>query len=121
MVDSAPAVESPIVVSPEELELLLLLELSFVVVVLLDVLDELDVPGSGAVVAGADVDPDVVESLPVVLVSSGATNPVVGASVSMKNGLSSIQPGSRARPTVSNRRLIRIAPADPRWSARESA
>ena len=45
--------------------------------------------------------------------ASGATNPVEGASVSMKNGLSSMQAGRSRRPKIS--RFIRISLSRPRW------
>lgn len=47
----------------------------------------------------------VVESSPVG--ASGATNPVEGASVSMKNGLSSMQAGRSRRPKIN--RFIKIS------------
>ncbi len=48
--------------------------------------------------------------------ASGATNPVEGASVSMKNGLSSMQAGRSTRPKIS--RFIRISLSRRRWWAR---
>ena len=48
--------------------------------------------------------------------ASGATNPVEGASVSMKNGLSSMQAGRSRRPKIS--RFIKISLSRRRWSAR---
>lgn len=69
-----------------------------------------------------DVVPVVVVLVPVPLVgsspvdASGATNPVEGASVSMKNGLSSMQAGRSTRPKIS--RFIRISLSRRRWWAR---
>ena len=69
-----------------------------------------------------EVVPLVVVLLPVPLVgsslvdASGATNPVEGASVSMKNGLSSMQAGRSRRPKIS--RFIRISLSRRRPSAR---
>jgi len=48
--------------------------------------------------------------------ASGATKPVEGASVSMKNGLSSMQAGRSTRPKIS--RFIRISLSRRRSSAR---
>ncbi|MGH1341120.1 MAG: hypothetical protein ACRBN8_06185 [Nannocystales bacterium] len=50
------------------------------------------------------------------MVWSGATNPVVGPSVSTKNGLSSMHAGRSTRPKIS--RFIRISLSRQRWSAR---
>ncbi len=73
-----------------------------------------------------DDEPDDVVSLvvslavPLVDVSSvdasGAMNPVEGASVSMKNGLSSMQAGRSTRPKIS--RFIKISLSRRRWWAR---
>jgi hypothetical protein len=54
------------------------------------------------------------ESVVLVVGNTSSVPPVVGASVSMKNGFSSMQPASKASTAMMERRTIRTSPAPPR-------
>lgn len=100
--------ESESVVGLVVLELVVSVSVLGVVVALL-VLDEV-VAGSVVLVVASLVSP----VPPVVVEESGNTKPVVGASVSMKNGFSSMHAGRTRRANAMLTRFIKTSPSRPR-------
>lgn len=99
--------ESESVVGLVVLELVVSVSVLGVVVALL-VLDEV-VAGSVVLVVASLVSP-----VPPVVEESGNTKPVVGASVSMKNGFSSMHAGRTRRANAMLTRFIKTSPSRPR-------